>query len=457
MKIIVLGAGQVGTTVATNLAQENNDVTVVDTNETVLNELNSRLDVQTVVGKASYPAILRQAGAEDADMLIACTSSDEVNMAACQIAYSLFHTPTKIARIRTHEYTREKELFQRDHVPIDVLIAPELLVTNHIQRLIEHPGAFQVLDFAEGHVRMIGARVSDGAALADKPLHELKTLLPYVNTRVVAVYRGEQAIIPDGDTVIKGGDEVFFIAATSDAPRVMATMRTWDTAAKKVMIAGGGNIGKALAENLEKKYRVKLIERSTARADVLANQLHKTLVLGGDAADQDLLLEEHIDDMDIYCAVTNHDEANILSAMLAKRLGAKKVMALVNRPGYVDLVPANVIDLAISPQQITIGALLTHIRRGDVVAVHSLRHGAAEAIEAIAHGDISNSKVVGRSIEDISLPPDTTITALVRGEDLIMAHHNTVIEPEDHVILFVTDKRRIHQVENLFQVGVTFI
>ena len=223
-----------------------------------------------------------------------------------------------------------------------------------------------------------------------------------------------------------------------------------------VMIAGGGNIGFRLAESIEDKYQVKLIDRNAETARRLSEVLDKTIVLLGDAADEELLLEENIENTDVFCALTNDEEANILSAMLAKRLGARKVMSLINRPSYVDLVQSEAIDIAISPQQATIGSLLTHVRRGDVAAVHSLRRGAAEAIEAVAHGDSKTSKVVGRAIEDIKLPPGTTIGAIVRGEDVIIAHHDTVIESEDHVILFLVDKRHIPDVEHLFQVGVTF-
>jgi trk system potassium uptake protein TrkA len=233
-------------------------------------------------------------------------------------------------------------------------------------------------------------------------------------------------------------------------------MRKLDKPVKRVMLAGGGNIGGQLARLLEKDYQVKVLEANPARAEYLSGILDSAIVLLGDAADPDLLLEENIDSMDVFCALTNDDEANILSSMLAKRMGAKKVMSLINRSAYVDLVESGLIDIAVSPHQVTIGALLAHIRRGDVVAVHALRRGSAEAIEAIAHGDKDSSKVIGRSIEQIKLPAGTTISAIVRGEQVIIAHHDTVIESEDHVILFLTDKKKITEVERLFQVGLTY-
>jgi trk system potassium uptake protein TrkA len=459
MKIIVLGAGQVGSTVAQNLARENNDVTVVDTDMAVLQELQDRLDLRTVMGMASHPSVLRRAGAEDADMLIAATNSDETNIVACQVAYTVFRTPTKIARIRAPEYLVEDKLFCQEAMPIDVIISPERLVRDHIRRIIEHPGALQVLDFAGGRARLVALTAFHGGPLVGQKLRTLAEHLPDIETRIAAIYRAgyEHAITPDGDTVIEADDEVFFISPRRDTATVMSELREVDKPTRRLMIAGGGNIGRNLADALEEKYKVKLIESNPQRADYLAAELERTMVLCGDASDQELLLEENIDEMDLFCALTNDDEANILSAMLAKRMGAKKVMALINRPAYVDLVESGIIDIAISPQLITIGALLTHIRRGDVVAVHSLRRGAAEALEAIAHGDQSNSKVVGRRIEEVSLPPDTTIVALVRGDAVLVAHHDTVIESEDHVILFLTDKNRIPQVEKLFQVAVTFI
>jgi trk system potassium uptake protein TrkA len=262
--------------------------------------------------------------------------------------------------------------------------------------------------------------------------------------------------MPEGDTVIEAGDEVFFIAARKHIRAVTSELRSLDKRVKRVIIAGGGNIGRRLAESIESRYQVRLIDRNPDTTRLLSERLDRAIVLLGDAADEELLLEENIENTDVFCALTNDEEANILSAMLAKRLGARKVMSLINRPSYVDLVQSEAIDIAISPQQATIGSLLTHVRRGDVVMVHSLRRGAAEAIEAVAHGDRKTSKVVGRRIEDIRLPPGTTIGAVVRGDDVIIAHHDTIIETDDHVILFLVDKQYIPDVEHLFQVSVTF-
>ncbi|MDX9767902.1 MAG: Trk system potassium transporter TrkA [Ectothiorhodospiraceae bacterium] len=458
MKIVILGAGQVGSTVAHNLASEANDITIVDTRPQILQELQDRLDVRTVIGHASHPDVLIQAGAEDAEMILAVTNSDETNMVACQIAYTLFHTPTKIARIRAMEYLSQPKLFAQEALPIDVLISPEELVTQYIQRLIEHPGALQVLDFAEGRVSLVGVRAYYGGPLVGHELRQLAKHVPGIDTRVAAIYRRGAAIFPEGHTIIEADDEVFFVAAKKNIRAITSELRKLDKPYKRVIIAGGGNIGKRLAEALESRYQVKIIEHNAGRAQYLSEVLDKTIVLRADAADEELLIEESIENTDVFCTLTNDDEANILSAMLAKRLGARKVMSLINRASYVDLVESSgIIDVAISPQQVTIGALLTHVRRGDVVAVHSLRRGAAEAIEAVAHGDHANSRVVGRRIEELKLPEGCTIGAIVRGDEVIIAHHDTIIEAEDHVILFLVDKRRVHEVERLFQVSVTFL
>ncbi|RDH89374.1 MAG: Trk system potassium transporter TrkA [endosymbiont of Seepiophila jonesi] len=457
MKIIILGAGQVGRSVANALVHEDNDITVVDQNNDLLLELQDRLDLGILQGHAGQPDVLRRAGAEDADMILAVTNSDETNMVACQVAYTLFHTPMKIARVRSQAYLDYPEIFAQEAFPVNVLISPEQLVTEYILRLVEYPGALQVLDFAGGRVRLVAVK-----AYYDGPLvgHKLRTLydhIPNTDARVAAIYREGEVIQPFGDTVIEVDDEVFFIAATENIRAVMSELRKQEKRYKRLIFAGAGNIGRRLAQSLESKYRVKLIESDQDRAREIAERLDKTIVLHGDAADEGLLLEENIENTDVFCAVTNDDEANILSAMLAKRLGAGKVMALINRAAYVDLVQSGPIDIAISPELATIGSLLTHVRRGDVVVVHSLRRGAAEAIEAVAHGDRGSSKVVGRTIDEIKLPKGASIGAVVRGEEVLIAHHDTAIESGDHVILFLVDKRQIRDLEKLFQVGVTFL
>ena len=451
MKIVILGAGQVGRTAAYHLSREEaNDVTVVDTNQDVLRDLQGRLDIRTVAGNASFPTVLDSAGVADAEVLIALTNSDEVNMLACEVAYTLYRTPTKIARIRSAEYTGNPKLFTDEAISVDVWISPEQLVTEYVDRLIRYPGALQVLTFAAGRVRLVGVRANAGAPLVGQPISALREHLPDVDLRIVAVYRDGRCLEPAGDLSIAADDEVFFLAERDQVRRVMSELRKEDNPARRVVIAGGGSIGFRLARMLEKTHHVKVIERDPKRARHVSEVLEQAIVLHGDAADEELLIEENIDSADVFAALTNSEEANILSAMLAKRLGASKVMALINKPSYAELMESGSIDIAISPQTITIGSLLAHVRRGDVVKVHSLRRGAAEALEAIIHGDHRSSRVVGKRIEDIKLPEGTSIGCIVRGDEVIMAHHDTVVQADDHVVLFITDRRHVEQVERLF-------
>ena len=456
MKIIILGAGQVGGTLAEHLAGEANDITVIDTNAERLRDLGDRLDIRTIVGRGSFPTILRQAGADDADMLVAVTSSDETNMIACQVAYTLFHTPTKIARVRESAYLIRSDLFHNEAIPVDVLISPEQLVTTSIKRLIEYPGSLQVIDFAEGKVQLVAVKAYYGGPLVGQELRQIREHMPQVETRVAAIFRRDRPITPKGDTVIEADDEVFFIAAKGHIRAVMSELRRLEDTYKSIIIAGGGNIGERLAEAIESRYQVKIIERNPNRCRHLSETLDNSIVLQGSASDRDLLLEENIGETDIFLALTNDDEANIMSSLLAKRLGVRKVMSIINNPAYVDLVQGGEIDVAISPQQATIGSLLTHVRRGDIVSAHALRRGAAEAIEIVAHGDQHSSKVVKRAIKDIALPSGTTIGAVVRGETVLIANDQTVIESGDRVILFLIDKRSVGDVERLFQAGLTF-
>lgn len=456
MKIIIIGAGQVGATLAENLANEDNDITVVDTDVKRLRELQDRLDIQTVEGHGAHPHVLEQAGGNDTDMLIAVSNQDETNMVACQVAETLFKTPTKIGRVRSSAYTGRPELFGNNALPIDVRISPEKEVTKHIHRLIRYPGALQVMEFAEGRVQLVVVRAEKGGPLIDQPISYLREHMPSIQTRIAAIYRDGKSITPDGNTQIRTNDEVFFLAAQRDVLDVMSELRPLDTPYRRIMIAGGGNIGERLAHTLEKEYRVKIIERGAGRCRYLSENLDSTIVLHGDASKQELLLEENIESTDVFCALTNNDEANIMSSMLAKRLGVRTVMTIINNPAYVDIVQEGMIDIAISPQHTTISTLLSFIRRGDVVNVHSLRRGAAEALEAVAHGDYRSSKVVGRTLSNIPLPEGANIGAVVRGDEVLIATGDLMIQSEDHVIIFVSNKKQIPAVEQLFQVGLTF-
>ncbi|MHB0926295.1 MAG: Trk system potassium transporter TrkA [Gallionellaceae bacterium] len=456
MKILILGAGQVGSTVAESLVSEANDITVVDSDGDKLRLLQDRLDLRTLTGNAAHPSVLEQAGIADADMLLAVTQSDEVNLVACKLAATLYNTPTRIARIRAADYLERPEVFSAENFCVNFSICPEQILTEYIVKLIEFPEALQVQRFSQGKASLVAVRAFEGGPLVGKPLSFLRSHMPQVETRVAAIFRKDGPLIPEGSTVIEDGDEIFFIAATGNIRSVLSEMRRMDKPTKRVMIVGGGNIGRRLAKALERDYQVKLIEHNKKSCERLAGELTNTLVLNGDGTDEKLMQQEHVDEIDVFCALTNDDENNIMSSLLAKQGGARKVIALINRSAYVDLLQGGKIDIALSPAQVTIGSLLAYVRQGDVVAVHSLRRGAAEALELVAHGDRQSSRVVGRRIDEIDLPKGATIGAIVRGNQVIMGHHDTLIEAEDHVIVFVINKRMVKKVEKLFQVSLGF-
>ena len=456
MKILILGAGQVGSTVAESLVGEANDITIVDTDGDKLRQLQDRLDLRTLTGNAAHPSVLEQAGIVDTDILLAVTQSDEVNLVACKLAATLYNTPTRIARIRATDYLERKEVFSADNFCVDFSICPEQILTDYIAKLIEFPEALQVLEFADGKASLVAVRAFEGGPLVGKPLSFLRTHMPQVDTRVAAIFRKDSPIAPMGDTLVQAGDEIFFIAATDNIRRVLKEMRRMDKPCKRVMIVGGGNIGRRLAKALENDYQVKLIDYNKKSCQKLAAELTHTLVLNGDGTDEKLMQQEHVGEVDVFCALTNDDENNIMSALLAKQGGARKVIALINRSSYVDLVQGGKIDIALSPAHVTIGSLLAYVRQGDVAAVHSLRRGAAEALELVVHGDRQSSRVVGRRIDEIDLPKGATIGALVRADKVIMGHRDVVIEADDHVIVFVVDKAMMHKVEKLFQVSIGF-
>jgi trk system potassium uptake protein TrkA len=456
MKIIILGAGRVGRTLAEQLLLEHNEITLVDSSANQLAYITEKFDLCTIVGNAASPEVLEKAGAQDADMLIAVTGSDEVNMLACEISHQLFKTPRKIARIRNSEYLRYPQLFTAKGIPVDILINPENLVINYVTRLVEYPSALQVLDFAQGKIELVMVKAKENAPLIGQPLKNLGIHMPSVETKIVAITRQNNTITPEPDTIIEINDEVFFIADKNNVREVISELRGSITPSRNIMIAGGGNTGLGIAQALEHRYHVKIISRDKHRCRKLAESLQNTIVLHGNAVDETLLFDENIGNVDVFCAMTDDDEINIMSATLAKRLGARKVMALINRQAYINLIKNSTIDIVISSHLATMNNVLSHLRRGDVVQAHTLNNNAAEALEAIAHGNPENSKIVGRTIEQIQLPHGASIGAVVRAGMVIIATPQTMIMPEDHIILFVPDKRDIPVIEHLFQVGLTF-
>ncbi|MBK7675670.1 Trk system potassium transporter TrkA [Accumulibacter sp.] len=475
MHIVILGAGQVGASVAESLASENNDITVVDNDQDRLAHLQDRLDLQTVVGNAAYPSVLASAGLEDADLLIAVTQSDQTNLVACKVAHSVFNVPARIARLRARDFLDSEKLLLPENFAVDYALCPEQVITEYIARLIDFPEALQVLHFAGGRLVLVAVRAYAGGLLVGSPIKEMRNHLPpEIDGRIAAIYRREGAITPTGETIVEDGDEVFLLAAEEHIRAVMRELRRSVEPVQRVMIAGGGNIGLRVAQALEGKCQVKLIEVNRRRAEFVATTLKSVLVLSGDATDEELLQQEAIDDMDLFLALTNDDEDNIMGASLAKRMGCKRVAALINRRAYADLVQGGPIDIALSPAQVSIGTLLTYVRHGDVAQVHSLRRGAAEALEIVAHGDQKTSKVVGRRIADLPEIRGAFIAAIVRDlaatDDLnlfrlgmkkqtgrvLIAHKDVVIQTDDHVIIFCLDKKVVKQVEQLFAVGLHF-
>lgn len=476
MRIVILGAGQVGTSVAQSLVSESNDITVVDSNRDRLENLQVRLDLRTVAGSAVLPSVLEQAGLADADILIAVTQSDQTNLVACKLAHSVFNVPTRIARLRSQEFLDNPALLADENFAVSYALCPEQVITDYLVKLVEFPEALQVLSFANGRVALVAVKAYAGGLMVGKPIREMSEHLGGdVEARIVAIYRRDRALPPTGETIIEDGDEVFVLAADEHIRRVMVEMRRMTTPVSRIIIAGGGNIGLRVAQQLEGKCAVKLIEHDPERAQMIASRLGNSLVLLGDATDEDLLQQEAIDETDLFLALTNDDEDNIMAASLAKNMGGKRVVALINRRAYADLVQGGPIDIAISPAQVSIGDLLTHVRHGFVVKVHSLRRGAAEAIELVVHGDPKSSRVVGRRVGDLPVIPGATLAVIVRDFDkiedigyqgmlmqkrkghVVIAHKAEIIQAADHVIVFCLNKKVVRKVEQLFQVNVSFL
>lgn len=457
MKILILGAGVVGSTIAERLSREpDNEVTVVDLDSDILRAIHERMDVRTVAGHASHPSVLDHAGAGGADLVAALTGNDEVNMVACQVVHSRYRefeegarARTKICRLSYTRYGGVKALFGDRGLPVDVMIAPEDLITRYVDQIIRYPGAFQVLEFSEGRALLLGARAQAGSWLVGRTPAALAGR--GITGRIAAVYRDGRPRTVNGRTMIEDRDEVFFVAGPDHARKLLETLRPEHQEVRNVMIAGGGNVGLKVSESLQHRFQVKLIERSAKRAQQVAERLSRVIVLNGDATHEELLIEENIERMDAFVALMDADEANLLAAGLAKRAGCKRVMALANRPAYASLAGQMGIDVSISPDQITISELLRHIRHGDVVKVHSLRFGRAEAIEGVAHTSAGREALVGRAAGEINLPHGVSISAIVRSGKVLAIDDDTTVCDDDHVILFMTNPRAKAPVEHLFE------
>ena len=483
MKIIILGAGRVGQSVADSLVSERNDITVIDTDAERLRDLESRFDLRGVVGNGIEPAVLAEAGAQDTDLLIACAAQDETNLVCCKVAQLMFNIPKRIARVRSTGFQRDERLVGPEGFAVDRIICPEESLTRYIGKLIDYPEAMQVREFAGGRACLVSVRARAGAPMVGHTVAEMRNSTPDVAVRLVAIYRRfpeepDRFVACAGETRIEPGDEVFVLAAREHIAHVLASLHRRDATpvrpVRRIMIAGGGRVGLHLALELGKepgRFLVKIIEDDSARCIELASRLPSdVLVLQGDTTDENLLGDESIDEIDLFLALTDDDEDNIMSCLLAKRLGARRVLALINRRSYADLMHGTQIDIALSPAQAMLGELLAYVRQGDVQAVHSLRRGVAEALEIVVRGDRKTSRVVGRKVSDLALPRDVHIGLIVRGlpdspdvsadelrePQVIIPRSGTVLESNDHVVFFLPHKRLVRDVEKLFRVSPTF-
>ncbi len=451
MRILILGAGVTGASVAEALANEENDIVVVDFRDDLLEALKERFDIATVTGNAAHPSVLEQAGISTMDMVIAVTNRDETNMLACLIINALYSKPKTIARVRAIDYLKHPSLFSPTGIPVDIVISPEQIVMNSIRNLIEFPGVLQVTEFANGLVRLFSVKVVADGDLTGKKIKTLKERLVSGKTRVVAIFRHGKPLCVNGEATIETDDEVFFVAPRKEVRRVLEELGKLEAPIKRIIIAGGGHVGKRLALALEADHQVKIIEKDARRAKKIANDLDKTIVLLGDCSDEKLLLDESIEHTDLFCAITDNDGVNIISASLAKSLGARKTICLLNHNSYIKLLSGTNIDVAILPNQETLGSILKHVRKGDVAQVSSLCGGTAEAIEAVAHHNGRDDSVVGKRVDSIKFPDGIVIGALIRDGEVIAIHHDTVFKEDDHVIMFAMNKKLIHYIEKSFQ------
>ena len=457
MKVIVCGAGQVGSNIARYLASDDNDVTVIDQSPDLVRRITNTVDVQGIVGHASHPEVLEQAGAQAADMIIAVTYADEVNMVACQVAHSLFDVPTKIARVRNQSYLAPMwaNLFSRDHLPIDVIISPEIEVARAVLRRLRMPGATEMIPLANDKVRLVGVRCDDKTPIINTPLRQLTQLFPDLNILVVGLLRGERTMVPTADDAMLPGDEVYFVVDTEQVPRAMAAFGHEETEARRIVICGGGNIALFLAEEIERSHpwvNATIVEVKRERAEEIAGRLKRTVVLNGDVLDPEILAEAGIAVAGTAVAVTNDDETNVLASLLAKRAGCQRAITLVNQPSYEALAPTLDIDATVSPRTITVSTILQHVRRGRIHSVHALRAGFGELIEAEA---LATSRLVGKPLKDAELPEGILIGAIVRAGKVIVPRGTTAIEAGDRVVLFATTAT-VHDVERLFSVRLEF-
>lgn len=457
MRVIICGAGQVGHGIAERLAAEKNDVSVIDTQPELIHKICDTLDVRGIVGHGSHPDVLEAAGAKEADMIIAVTLFDEVNIVACEVAHALFDVPTKIARIRSQAYlhSHHQDLFARDRVPIDVIISPEIEAGEMVLRRIALPGADDVVRFSDGKVYMVTIVCQDDCPVINTPLSQLSQLFPDLPATVVGVNRGGSLFIPRSADQLYAGDKAYVVTTKEQVHRTLSLFGHEELEATRIVIAGGGNIGLYVARAIEQRRsraRVKIIESNEQRATAVADQLRGTVVLAGSALDQRILLEADIQSADLMVSLTNSDQVNLLSCVLAKQLGCKTNLALINNPSFIDLTRQVGIDAHVNPGSVTISRVLEHVRRGRIRAVYSVDKGAGEIIEAEA---LETSPLVGAPLSGLELPDGMRIGAVYRDGAILKPDGGTRIQPRDRIVIFCL-ARAVKEVEQLFRVSLEF-
>lgn len=457
MKVIVCGAGLVGSTIARQLAAEGNEVTMIDVSAERANKAAESYDLRAIVGHASHPDVLEQAGASDADMLIAVTFADEVNMVACEVAHALFNVPTKIARIRAQGYLRPEwsDLFNEKHISIDFIISPEIEVARAIHRRILTPGAFDMIPFAGDRLRLVGIRLEEDCPVLNTPLRQLTGLFPDLALNICGIIRHGAMLVPDADDHLEADDEIYICVLSAHLTRAMRIFGHEEREARRIVLAGGGNIGLFLAREIQESQPsvlLKIIEANRERAEHIASTLKNAVVLHGDTLDQDIQQEAKVGAAETIIAMTNDDEVNILTSLLAKQAGAQRAITLVNNPAYDTLIGSLGIDVVVNPRSTTVSSILQHVRRGRIRAVHSLYDGAAEAIEAEAQ---QTSALVGKPLSELDLPDGLKIGAILRGDTVEIARGDSEIEAGDRVILFAR-RDAVKKVEKLFAVRLEF-
>ena len=449
MKIVILGAGRIGGSLARNLSNSNYEVCIVDENKNKLSDLEDKLDIMTVEGHASQLSTLKKSGLDEETIIIAVTSNDEVNIVACQIAKKVFNVKKTICRFKDNSYFEQLGIFG-DGV-IDIPISPEDEITSYLKELIDHPGAGQIETFANGKVKLVSVKAKKKGKLVGRELKGIKDDMPNVDAFIAAIYRKGHPFIPSGDTVIKENDEIYFISSESDIGSIVDEFRDHEEQYSRIMIVGGGKVGFSLAKHLEKSYNVQLIDSNTERCMTLSKELDKTIVLNGSATDETLLKRENISNIDIFCALTDDDETNVMSSLLAKKMGAKKTMIILNNPSYLGLVPG-FIDIYIAPYRLTVSSVLQDLRESDVAQDVILKvNTGAEAIEGIVHANEFTSPLFGKPIKDIPLPEGSAIAAIIRHGELIMPSSTVELTLNDHLVIFLSDKNKVGEVEVLFK------